>query len=119
MWSRSTSAVYGWLSGIAVGALRQIHFVVSNDVPNDVYMRVVGELIIGACSGAILFAVLASLRNHLRQEGPSHGDSPWLQNCVNSREPSPLNTKAADHHPGTAAAGGGFICGRSAGHSRR
>ena len=65
MWSRSTSAVYGWLGGIAVGALRQIHFVVSNDVPNDVYMRVVGELIIGACSGAILFAVLASLRNHL------------------------------------------------------
>ena len=65
MWSRSTSAVYGWLSGIAVGALRQIHFVVSNDVPNDAYMRVVGELIIGACSGAILFAVIASLRNHL------------------------------------------------------
>ena len=67
MWSLSTSAVYGWLSGIAVSALRQIHFVVSNDVPNDAYMRVVGELIVGACGGAILFAVIASLRNHLRR----------------------------------------------------
>jgi len=67
MWSRSTSAVYGWLTGIAVSAVRQVHFVVSNDVPNDAYMRVVGELAAGAFSGAILFVVIASLRNHLRR----------------------------------------------------
>ena len=66
MWSVSTGAVYGWLIGIAVSALRQIHFVVSQEVPNDAYMRVVGELIVGACGGAILFVVIASLRNHLR-----------------------------------------------------
>jgi hypothetical protein len=67
MWSRSTSAVYGWLVGIAVSAVRQVHFVVSNDVPNDAYMRVVGELAAGAFGGAILFAMIASLRNHLRR----------------------------------------------------
>jgi hypothetical protein len=67
MWSRSTSAVYGWLSGIAVSAVHQVHFVVSNDVPNDAYMLVVGELAAGAFSGAILFVVVASLRNHLRR----------------------------------------------------
>jgi hypothetical protein len=67
MWSRSTSAVYGWLSGIAISALRQIHFVVSEDVPNDVYLLVVGELIVGAGGGATLFAGIASLRNHLRK----------------------------------------------------
>ena len=67
MWSRSISAVYGWLIGIAVSALRQVHFVVSQDVSNDAYMRIVAELIIGACGGAILFATIASLRNHIRR----------------------------------------------------
>ena len=76
MWSRSTSAVYGWSSGIAVGALRQIHFVVSNDVPTDAYMRVVGELAAGAFGGAILFAVGASLRNHLRQRAAATATAP-------------------------------------------
>ena len=66
-WSRSTSAVYGWLSGIAASAVRQVHFVVSKDVPNDAYMRVLGELAAGAFGGAIPFAAIASLRNHLRR----------------------------------------------------
>ena len=67
MWSRSTSAVYGWLSGITVGAVRQVHVVVSNEMPHDTYMRVISELAAGTLSGAILFAAIASLRNHLRR----------------------------------------------------
>ncbi len=76
MWSRSTSAVYGWLIGIAVSALRQIHFVVSKKMAHNAYWLVVGELAAGALGGAILFAVLASLQNHLRMRSQDASSAP-------------------------------------------
>ena len=63
------------MSGIAVSAVRQVHFVVSNDVPNDAYMRVVGELAAGAFGGAILFAAIASLAEiTYEEEGCGYDD---------------------------------------------
>ncbi|WP_201832699.1 hypothetical protein [Microvirga zambiensis] len=62
-WSISSSAVYGWLTGIAVGGLHQVHFALSHDNPDNGFLRVVGVLIVGGCGGAILFAGIAMLRN--------------------------------------------------------
>jgi ABC-type uncharacterized transport system permease subunit len=66
MCSTSASAVYGWLAGIAASAVHQNHSAISNDTSDNVYMHVVGALIVGAFSGATLFAVIALLRNRSR-----------------------------------------------------
>jgi integration host factor subunit alpha len=66
MRSTSASAVYGWLTGFAESALHQINSALSNDIPDDVYMHVVSELIIGALGGAILFAAVALLLKGLK-----------------------------------------------------
>ena len=62
-WSISSSAVYGWLTGIAAGGLRQVHFALSHDIPDNEFVRVVSVLVVGGCGGAVLFAGIAALRN--------------------------------------------------------
>ena len=64
MWSISSSAVYGWLTGIAAGGLHQVHFALSHDIPDNGFLRVVTVLIAGGCAGSIVFAGIAALQNH-------------------------------------------------------
>jgi hypothetical protein len=67
MWSITVSAVYGGLTGFAVGIVHQIHSALSKEIPDNVYMHVVGALLVEAIGGAILFAAAASLRNRLKR----------------------------------------------------
>lgn len=62
-WCISSSAVYGWIMGIAAGGLNQVYFALSHDIPDNGFLRVVGVLIAGGCGGATLFAGIAMLRN--------------------------------------------------------
>ena len=62
-WSISSSAVYGWLTGIAAGGLHQVHFALSHDIPDHEFVRVVSVLMAAGCGGAVLFAGIAALRN--------------------------------------------------------
>ena len=62
-WSVSSSAVYGWLTGIAVGGRHLVHFARSHDIPDNEFVRVVSVLMAAGCSGAVLFAGIAALRN--------------------------------------------------------
>jgi hypothetical protein len=64
-WSLPSSTLHGGLIGIAVGALHQIYRAVTNDIPEDIYTRVVGEVLVWAISGAILFVIIAIIRNRL------------------------------------------------------
>ncbi|WP_201842408.1 hypothetical protein [Microvirga zambiensis] len=67
-WSLSSCALNGGLIGIAVGAIHQVYRAFTNDIPEEIYMQVVGEVIVAAICGAILFIVIAAIRNRLRRE---------------------------------------------------
>ncbi|WP_404295238.1 hypothetical protein ACD578_27710 (plasmid) [Microvirga sp. RSM25] len=67
MWSIAASTVYGGLTGFAVGVVHQIHSALSTEIPDNVYMHVVGALLVEAIGGAILFAAAAWLRNWLKR----------------------------------------------------
>jgi hypothetical protein len=64
MWSISSSAFYGWITGLAAGGLHQVHFALAQDIPDNGFLRVVNILMAAGCAGAILFAGVAALRNH-------------------------------------------------------
>jgi hypothetical protein len=64
-WSPSSSAVYGCLIGVAVAAYHQVHHAISDDIPDNVYTHMFGELIAAGSGGAILFASVTALRNWL------------------------------------------------------
>ena len=51
-WSISSSAVYGWLTGIAAGGLHQVYFALSHDIPDNGFLRVVSVLMAAGCGGA-------------------------------------------------------------------
>jgi len=63
--SASRSAVDGGSIALAVAALRQIHHAISADVLENLYRSVIGEWIVGASGGAILFAIITAPRNRL------------------------------------------------------
>jgi hypothetical protein len=67
-WSISASASYGGLTGFAVSVIHQIYSSFSKQVPDNVYTQIVGASLIGSVSGAILFAIVASLRNWLKMQ---------------------------------------------------
>jgi hypothetical protein len=75
-WSMSSSAVYGWITGLAVGGLHQVHFALSHAIPDNGFLRVVGILIAAGCAGAILFAGVAGLRNHREQRSGAAAGRP-------------------------------------------
>jgi hypothetical protein len=66
-WSTRSGAEYGCLLGFIAIPLRHIHQAVSNQIPEDVYTHVFGELIVGGVTGATLFAVAAALLNRLAE----------------------------------------------------
>jgi hypothetical protein len=65
-WDVSSSAVNGCLTGVAVGAVHQVYRAVTNDIPENIYAQVTGEVIAGALIGALLFAGVAVVRNLIR-----------------------------------------------------
>jgi hypothetical protein len=62
-WSLTSSAVYGCLTGIAVIALHHVHQAISNDIPDNIYAHVLGEMFVGSFGGGVLFTVIAAIRN--------------------------------------------------------
>jgi ABC-type uncharacterized transport system permease subunit len=57
------------LVGIVLGALHEVYHVISNNIPDDIYVHVIGEFVAGAVGGTILFMVIAALRNRLKGRG--------------------------------------------------
>jgi hypothetical protein len=66
VWGISASATYGGLAGIAAGVVHQIYSSFSMEIPDNVYVHVVGATLVGAFSGAVLFASVALFRNWLK-----------------------------------------------------
>lgn len=62
-WSISASASYGGLIGFAVSVVYQIHSTFSKGLSDNVYAHLVDASVLGEISGAILFAVVALMRN--------------------------------------------------------
>ncbi|QRM32970.1 hypothetical protein [Microvirga sp. VF16] len=68
-WSLRSSAIYGGLAGLAVAAFHQVHHVVFNNIPDDIYTHVIGEMVASVVGGAILFTGVAAFRNWLKTPG--------------------------------------------------
>jgi ABC-type uncharacterized transport system permease subunit len=68
-WSLRGSAINGGLAGIAIAALYQVYSAVTNNIPDNLYVHVFGDFVAGAVGGAILFTVIAFLRNHFKGRG--------------------------------------------------
>jgi hypothetical protein len=66
-WSLTSSAVYGCLTGIAVTSFHHVHQAISNDIPDNIYAHVLGGMIAGSLGSAILFVLIAAIRNRLRR----------------------------------------------------
>jgi hypothetical protein len=64
-WSLSSSAFYGCLVGLAGTASHQVHSVISNNIPDDIYTHVISEMIVGSLGGGALFVIIAAIRNRL------------------------------------------------------
>jgi hypothetical protein len=65
-WSVSGSLLNGSLIGIAAGALHHVYHAVTNDIPENIYSHVIGELVAAALLCAGLFVGIATLRNWLK-----------------------------------------------------
>jgi hypothetical protein len=68
-WSRRTSAINGSLVGIAIVALHQVYHAISNNIPENIYAHVFGEMAAGTGGGALLFTAISIIRNHLKGRG--------------------------------------------------
>ena len=68
-WSLRSSAINGALAGIVLAALHELYHAVSSNIPDDIYVHVIGEFVAGAVGGAILFTVISVIRNHLKGRG--------------------------------------------------
>jgi hypothetical protein len=66
-WSLRSSAINGSLSGIALAALHQVYRAISNNIPDNIYAQVIGEMIAGAVGGGILFMAISALRHRLKR----------------------------------------------------
>jgi hypothetical protein len=75
-WSISSSAVYGWITGLAAGGLHQVHFALSHAIPDNGFLHVVAILIAAGCAVATLFAGVAALRNHREQRSGAAAGRP-------------------------------------------
>jgi hypothetical protein len=58
---RRGNALYGALVGIVVASLHDVQHVLTNQISDNTAAHVLGEFIIAACGGAILFAVASAI----------------------------------------------------------
>jgi hypothetical protein len=61
------SARSGALLGTAIGSLHIVYHALTNQVPEDIYQHVLGELIAGALGGSALFAAVSAACNWFKQ----------------------------------------------------
>jgi hypothetical protein len=84
--SLTIGAIDGSLAGFAVAILHQVHHAILNNIPDNVIMHLLGELLVAAVGGALLFVGIAALRNRSEEESQVTAEKTRMKEAIGTME---------------------------------